>query len=103
MISGESEKLQTRPAEFSMDAFVSFNEVTNLSKNLLRQLTGTESTDYTNEEIKGTRNCRLEKAKKLSERELTFYFFYENPVPLPIMSFDLQLVCSVQVQALSLS
>jgi hypothetical protein len=74
VVSGESEKLQARPAEFSMDAFVSFNEVTNLSKKLLRQLTGIESSDYTNEEIKSTRSYRLEKAKRLSERELTIYW-----------------------------
>ena len=39
-VEGASEKLYRHPMEFSEDAFLSFNEASNLSRKLLHQLTG---------------------------------------------------------------
>src|SRR5438093_11070125 len=70
VLQGASERLESRPAEFTRDAFVSFNEATNLSRRLMQQLTGIESNNYQAGDVRATRNYRLEKIKQLTDRDL---------------------------------
>ena len=79
-VEGASEKLQRQPIEFSKDAFLSFNEASSLSRKLLHQLTGIDSDDYTEEDIRNTRNYRLEKVKQLSARELNIFWNVLKPL-----------------------
>lgn len=80
VLQGASEKLQTRPPEFTRDAFVSFNEATNLSRKLLHQLTGMESNNYQSEDIRATRNYRLERIKQLTDRDLNIFWNVLKPL-----------------------
>lgn len=80
VLGDDSEKIQAKPIDFSKDAFVAFNEVTNLSKRLLYRLIEVESEEYTDEIIKNTRGNRLQRLKSLSERELNIFWNVLKPL-----------------------
>jgi ParB/RepB/Spo0J family partition protein len=80
VLTGNSEDISAKPIEFSRDAFVGFNEVANLARKLVLQLTQVDAEDCTDQVIKNSRPERLGRLKSLSERELTIFWNTLRPL-----------------------
>jgi hypothetical protein len=80
VLTGDSENIRARPLEFSKDAFVAFNVITNLSRKLLAELTHTEADEYSDDAVKTSRAVRIQRLKSLSERELNLFWNTLRPL-----------------------
>lgn len=81
-ISGKSEKILDKPEYFSREAFVHFNKVSIITRNLMQQLTGQFKMSFDENDADRSNLTRfwLPDLKQLSERDLNIFYNTVSPL-----------------------